>query len=71
MGNLQTFHRNIEVELAKVQSQLGEIDDERARYKEAEKKVNVIDDTIADMYIDLQGSIMSELHHRNPAGDYG
>lgn len=72
MGNLQTSHWSIEEELAIVQFQVREMtlarDAKRARYEEAEKKLDATDDRIADMYMGLQGSIMSKLHHRDPTG---
>lgn len=45
-------------------------DAERARFEEAERKLDATDDQIIDMYMGLQGSIMIELHHWDPTRDY-
>lgn len=43
-------------------------DAERTCYKEPERKVDAANDRIADIYMSLQGSIITKLHHRDLVG---
>lgn len=81
MENLHGINKNLETEVEQLQPRVSGLTLKRntewakgislgTKFEEAEKKLKAANDCISNMYMDLQGSIMTELYRWDLEGGY-